>query len=84
MARSPLSANIVQRIVRLAHAAGIGVIAEGVETLAQAQTLAAYGCANAQGYHYSRPIPLQEMITTLARGLRRGGNVAEDIATSPA
>jgi diguanylate cyclase (GGDEF)-like protein/PAS domain S-box-containing protein len=70
MDRSPLSANIVQMIIRLAQTAGMGVIAEGVETYVQADTLAAYGCANAQGYLYSYPVPLHEILTMLLSGLQ--------------
>ena len=40
--------------------------AEGVETEAQRQFLAAQGCHNAQGYLYSRPLPADEVSRLLA------------------
>ena len=48
---------IVQAIIGLAHALGISVVAEGVETEAQRQRLQAMGCEVLQGYLLSRPQP---------------------------
>ena len=48
-------------IIRLAHAVGCRVIAEGVETEAQRDALAAQGCAAYQGYLFSAPRPLAEL-----------------------
>ena len=35
----------------------MGIVAEGVETQAQADFLKAHGCDEAQGYHLGRPMP---------------------------
>lgn len=51
-------AAIAKTIVALAHSFQLGVIAEGVETKAQQDTLAELGCHAYQGYFYGRPIPL--------------------------
>lgn len=48
--------TIVEAVVRLAHELGLGVVAEGVETTAQATLLASMGCDVAQGYHYAPPL----------------------------
>ena len=48
---------IVQAIIDTAHALGLSVVAEGVETEAQRAILAAMGCESAQGYLFSRPLP---------------------------
>ena len=48
--------TIVEAVVRLAHELGLGVVAEGVETKAQAALLSAMGCDVAQGYHYAPPL----------------------------
>jgi diguanylate cyclase (GGDEF)-like protein len=48
---------IVNAIVGLGHALDITVVAEGVETEAQAFTLRALGCEFGQGYHFGRPAP---------------------------
>ena len=42
-------------IVKLAHELGMGLIAEGVETLAHAEQLLALGCPHAQGHLFSEP-----------------------------
>ncbi|MDD2919296.1 EAL domain-containing protein [Rhodoferax sp.] len=47
---------LCQAIIAMAHALGMKVIAEGVETSEQRDLLAAAGCDFAQGYLYSRPV----------------------------
>jgi len=54
----PDDAAIAQTIVVLAHAMGLAVIAEGVETPAQRDRLLALGCHYFQGYLFSKPVPL--------------------------
>ena len=48
---------IVRAVLSLAQALGKSTVAEGVESLGLAQTLAALGCTWGQGYHFSRPLP---------------------------
>jgi diguanylate cyclase (GGDEF)-like protein len=48
---------LTEAIVDLAHRLGIEAIAEGVETLAQRDILAALGCDYIQGYYYSPAVP---------------------------
>ena len=48
---------IVRTIVALAHALGMDVIAEGVETAAQLAKLRAIGCEYGQGYFFAQPLP---------------------------
>lgn len=48
---------IVQMLVRLAHEVGASTVGEGIETEAQAQTLAACGVEEGQGYLVSPALP---------------------------
>ncbi len=49
-------AAIVRAVIQMAEALNIAVVAEGVETRAQADFLAANGCAILQGYLFARPM----------------------------
>jgi len=48
---------IVRMVIELAHTLGVEVIAEGVESRAQAALLAEMGCDMGQGYLFARPLP---------------------------
>jgi EAL domain-containing protein (putative c-di-GMP-specific phosphodiesterase class I)/CheY-like chemotaxis protein len=64
----PAKKKIVQSMVRLCHNLGKVIIAEGVETTRERDTLVEAGCDFWQGYLFGRPGPLQEpnAITTSA------------------
>lgn len=48
--------EIIKTIISLAHSLNMQVIAEGVETVEELNTLRALGCEYVQGYYISRPI----------------------------
>jgi diguanylate cyclase len=50
---------LVKAIIGLAHNLGMKVIAEGVETAADAEFLRSLGCEYIQGYFFSRPISIE-------------------------
>ncbi|WP_295958356.1 GGDEF and EAL domain-containing protein [Rhodoferax sp.] len=54
---SPQDASIVAAVLQMAKGFGVDVVAEGVETEAQAQRLQEMGCHHAQGYWFGRPLP---------------------------
>jgi len=62
MGRERESAAIVHSIIHLGGALGLEVVAEGVETDAQLDTLLVAGCSHLQGYLLSRPIDLEDAI----------------------
>ncbi len=57
----PGDSAIVAAVLSLAHALGLHVVAEGVETELQASQLAALGCPVAQGFLYSRAVPADRL-----------------------
>jgi len=54
----------------MAHAVGLTVVAEGVETREQEECLRAFGCDRVQGYLYARPQPPEAITDVLAAALR--------------
>jgi diguanylate cyclase (GGDEF)-like protein len=54
---SPNDAAVVRSVIELGRDLGITVVAEGVETESNLQTLRRLGCAVAQGYHIGVPMP---------------------------
>lgn len=59
--------SLVEAVVALAGAFGMGTVAEGVETHEQAARLVDLGCYEAQGYYFSRPVPVDQVPDVLRR-----------------
>jgi EAL domain-containing protein (putative c-di-GMP-specific phosphodiesterase class I) len=62
MTENALDRKVVSTIISLAHSFGFPVVAEGVETVEQAQALHDLNCDEAQGFLFSRPLPSDEVI----------------------
>jgi EAL domain-containing protein (putative c-di-GMP-specific phosphodiesterase class I) len=60
MHQSEENRAIVRIILDLARLLGFDVIAEGIETSADANLLRALACDYGQGYHFARPVPPAE------------------------
>lgn len=60
--------GIVRTCVSLARGLNLKVVAEGVETEAQAAALHALGCDQAQGFFYSPPVPAEQLVKMLRAG----------------
>jgi diguanylate cyclase (GGDEF)-like protein/PAS domain S-box-containing protein len=54
--------TIVAGIIGLARGLGLEVVAEGVETERQAEILVELGCSQAQGFLYSPPVALDDLL----------------------
>jgi EAL domain-containing protein (putative c-di-GMP-specific phosphodiesterase class I) len=67
--REEADEQIVAALVRLAHTLGLTVTAEGVESAVQADRLRATGCDTAQGWHFGKAVPAEE-IDALLRDAR--------------
>jgi diguanylate cyclase (GGDEF)-like protein/PAS domain S-box-containing protein len=57
LGRDTFDTAIIESVIELAHAVGLHVTAEGVETVEQMLRLRALGCDYAQGYYFARPQP---------------------------
>lgn len=66
LSRSHRDPLLVRSTIDLAHALGLQVTAEGVETLAALALLKVMGCDIVQGYLIARPMPLDDLVTFLA------------------
>jgi len=53
------SESIIAAVIRMAHALGLRVVAEGVETRSQLELLREQHCDEAQGYLISRPVEFE-------------------------
>jgi len=60
--------EIAGSLIRLAHALGVTVVGEGVETPAQLEALRSHGCDRAQGYYLSPPTTAEECTRLLSQG----------------
>lgn len=54
------SSNILTSVVRMANLLQLPVIAEGIESKAQADYLKSIGCFHMQGFYFSKPMPAEE------------------------
>jgi len=62
-------ASLVEAIISLARSLRLHAVAEGVETLRQADALRMLGCGFGQGYHFARPMPPEALAPVLESGI---------------
>jgi EAL domain-containing protein (putative c-di-GMP-specific phosphodiesterase class I) len=62
----PADREIVSAVINLAHALGMKVTAEGVETAGQLAQLTSMGCDMAQGFYFSKPLPSEAIRSLLS------------------
>ena len=65
----PADRELVSAAIAMAHGLGLFVVAEGVETTEQLDHLIEQGCDFAQGYLFSKPVPAEEFMELMDRGL---------------
>lgn len=66
----PAAARLVAAMIAMARTLELRVVAEGVETAAQAAFLAGHGCDEGQGYLFARPMATAEFEAWLAEHVR--------------
>ncbi|SDA75035.1 MULTISPECIES: EAL domain-containing protein [unclassified Janthinobacterium] len=67
LGRSEQGEVFVRAILSMAHALGMSVVAEGVETREQLDILRALQCNEVQGYFISRPVPAEHMLALMRK-----------------
>ena len=75
VADDPSAAAIVASVVSLGHALGLLVVAEGIETAAQLETLRDLGCDLGQGFYLARPAPAGDLTPVLRRPRTAAWNI---------
>jgi diguanylate cyclase (GGDEF)-like protein/PAS domain S-box-containing protein len=68
----PEDATIVDAMINIGKSLKRRVIAEGVETRAQLNFLQRHGCAEGQGYYFSRPVIAGQVGKLIESGLQEG------------
>jgi diguanylate cyclase (GGDEF)-like protein len=58
--------TLVRTIIAMARSMELDLVAEGIETVQQLQSLRDLGCDKAQGYLISRPVPVEAIRSTIA------------------
>ena len=66
---TPDETSIVTAVISMGRSLKLRAVAEGVETLAEVEFLKALHCEEAQGFHFSRPVPPGRFAQLLASGL---------------
>ncbi|MGB5758586.1 MAG: EAL domain-containing protein [Acidimicrobiales bacterium] len=67
--------DYVRAIVGLGHAIGLTVVAEGVERTTQVRLLAELGFDSAQGYHFARPMQIDDLLPLVRAQQQQGAAI---------
>ncbi|WP_194439665.1 bifunctional diguanylate cyclase/phosphodiesterase [Vibrio fluminensis] len=60
-----LDTSIVAAVINMTRGMKVDIVAEGIETIEQAELLKQLGCQHGQGFLYSRPVPFEQWPTDL-------------------
>lgn len=69
------SEHIIKAILAMCHGLGMDVVAEGIETEAQATRLTEFGCRGGQGFLFGRPADAEATLGYLRETSRAGGRM---------
>ena len=68
LVEDPAGTVFLAAVTNLAHALGLTVTPEGVETQQQAEVVASVGCEYSQGFYYARPMPTDDISAMMTCG----------------
>lgn len=68
----PANRIILTELIKMAVSLGIETVVEGVETAEQVEFLKEVGCTKLQGYYYTKPVPMEEIIDRKRQGILIG------------
>ena len=71
---------ILTELMKMATALGVDTVCEGVETERQVRFLQEIGCSKLQGFHFCRPIPMDEIVERYEKGIQIGYENPEESA----
>lgn len=80
---TPQGKRIVQAIIEMGLTLGMTLVAEGVESAEQVETLRTMGTQKIQGYFYSKPLPQDKLMDYLRTVEQRGHFARVDKVTGP-
>ena len=63
---------ILTELMRMANSLGLDTICEGIETEEQVHFLQEIGCSKLQGFYFSKPIPLEQILEKYKNGTQIG------------
>jgi EAL domain-containing protein (putative c-di-GMP-specific phosphodiesterase class I) len=63
------AAALARSVIAMGKALGLTSLAEGIETIGQADWLTKAGCDAAQGFFFARPAPPDQLLPLLTNGL---------------
>ena len=72
IAASRQNQALISALVGIGHALDIDIVVEGVETAEEAEVLRMLGCRLVQGYHYGRPMPVEDLPAWIEKHLGTG------------
>ncbi|MFD1744182.1 putative bifunctional diguanylate cyclase/phosphodiesterase [Rhizobium helianthi] len=78
--RSDRNRAIISALIRLGEALSMSMLAEGVETESEAETLRTLGCWMGQGYLFARPMPMPRIASWLREHGEKQGAVSRVVA----
>jgi EAL domain-containing protein (putative c-di-GMP-specific phosphodiesterase class I) len=70
-----VDASLVKAVVQIGYSLGLELVGEGIETQQHFDYLKKIGCHYGQGYHMSRPLPVNDFINFVEQAHTFNSNI---------